>query len=156
VDFYTTTAKLEERDFADNQFSTVITMLVNLSMLIAVVGGIGLMGSLGISVVERRREIGVMRAIGAGSGSIRGVMIMEGVLQGLLSFIVAVPLAYLLAQPLARALGQTMLGVDLDYAFNYPMIIIWLLAILVSAVIASILPSRSATRVSVRESLAYG
>jgi putative ABC transport system permease protein len=156
VDFFTTAAKLEERDYADNQFSTVITMLVNLSMLIAVVGGIGLMGSLGISVVERRREIGVMRAIGAGSGSIRGIMILEGVLQGLLSFIVAVPLAYLLAQPLARALGQTMLGIDLDYAFNYPMIIIWLLAILMIAVIASIIPSRSATRVSVRESLAYG
>lgn len=156
VDFYTTTGKLEARDYADNQFSTVITMLLNLAMLIAMVGGIGLMGSLGISIVERRREIGVMRSIGAGSGPIRGMLIMEGLLQGLFSFLVATPLAYLLARPLANALGQTMLAIDLDYAFNFQAVVIWLLAVVVIAVIASILPSRSATRVSVRESLAYG
>jgi putative ABC transport system permease protein len=155
VDFYTTTAKLEARDYADNQFGTVIAMFINLSILVAVVGGIGLMGSLGISVVERRREIGVMRAIGAGSASIRGIMIMEGVFQSLLSFLITVPLAYLLAQPLARALGQTMLSIDLDFAFNYSGLLIWLAVIIVIGVIASLFPSRSATRVSVRESLAY-
>ena len=155
VDFYTTQAKLRERDYADSQFSTVIDMLINLSILIAVVGGIGLMGSLGISVVERTREIGVMRAIGGGAATIRSILIIEGVLQGWLSFLMAVPLAFFLAQPLARALGQTMLGISLDYAFNYAAVIIWLISITVIALLASILPSRNATRISVRESLAY-
>jgi len=98
----------------------------------------------------------VMRAIGAGSGSIRGNMIMEGVLQGLFSFVIAVPLAYLLAQPLARVLGQTMLDIDLDFAFNSFAVLIWLAVVLVIAIFASLLPARTATRISVRDSLAYG
>ncbi len=155
VDFYTTTARLEARDYADNQFNTVITMLINLSFLVSMVGGIGLMGALGISVVERRREIGVMRAIGGGSRQIRRILLMEGVLQGILSFILAVPLAYVLAKPMADALGQTMLGISLDYAFNYLSIGIWLVSILLIAILSSILPSRNATKVSVRESLSY-
>jgi putative ABC transport system permease protein len=155
VDLYTTAIKLEERRDVENQFASVEQMLVGLSLLMASVGGIGLMGSLGISVVERTREIGVMRAIGARSGAIMAIFIMEGLLQGLLSWLVAVPIAYLLAQPLARLLGQTMIEVDLDFAFNGMAVLIWLITILTISILASILPARRATRISVRESLAY-
>jgi len=155
IDLYTTAIKLDERQDVDNQFASIVQMLVGLSMLMASVGGIGLMGSLGISVVERTREIGVMRAIGARSGAIMGVFIMEGLLQGLLSWLVAVPIAFVLAQPMARLLGQTMIEVDLDFAFNGTAVIIWLITILTISVLASILPARRATRISVRESLAY-
>jgi putative ABC transport system permease protein len=155
VDFYTTSVKLEERAYVDNQFGTVVSMLLGLAMLVATVGGIGLMGSLGISVVERRREIGVMRAVGAPSRTIMALFVMEGVLQGVMSWLVAVPLSFVLAQPLARALGQTMIEVDLDYAFNFPFVLVWLGAVLGISILASVLPARDATRVSVRESLAY-
>jgi putative ABC transport system permease protein len=155
VDLYTTAIKLEERRDVENQFASVEQMLIGLSLLMASVGGIGLMGSLGISVVERTREIGVMRAIGARSGAIMTIFIMEGLLQGLLSWLAAVPIAYLLAQPLARLLGQTMIEVDLDFAFNGMAVLIWLITILTISILASILPARRATRISVRESLAY-
>jgi putative ABC transport system permease protein len=155
IDFYTTSARLEQRSFADNQFSSLISMLLSLAMLTAVVGGIGLAGSLGISVVERTREIGVLRSIGARSPAIMGMFIMEGVLQGLLSFLIATPLAFILAQPLARALGRTMLEVDLDFAFSYPAVAIWLLTILVIGVVASFAPAQRATKISVREALVY-
>ncbi|MEZ4594158.1 MAG: FtsX-like permease family protein [Chloroflexota bacterium] len=114
-----------------------------------------LMGSLGISVVERTREIGVMRAIGARSPTIVSLFIMEGVLQGVLSWLVAVPLAFFISQPLARLLGQTMLEIDLDYAFNGTAVFIWLISIILISVLAAIWPARQATRISVRESLAY-
>ncbi|MGD8397710.1 MAG: FtsX-like permease family protein [Anaerolineae bacterium] len=156
IDFYTTTVKLEERGYVDNQFGTVVSMLLGLAMLVATVGGIGLMGSLAISVLERRREIGVMRAVGARSRTIMALFVMEGVLQGVISWLVALPLSFILAQPLARALGQTMIEVDLDYAFNWPFVLVWLGTVLFLAVLASILPARDATRTSVRESLAYG
>jgi putative ABC transport system permease protein len=155
LDFYTTTARLEQRQYADNQFSAVTSTLLSLAMLVAAVGGIGLAGSLGISVVERRREVGVMRSMGAPGAALMGVFMMEGLLQGLLSWLVTVPLAFLLAQPLARALGQTMLEVNLDYAFNYPAVAVWLLAVALISALASILPAYSATRISVRQSLAY-
>jgi putative ABC transport system permease protein len=155
IDFYTTTARLEQRVYADNQFESIISMLLSLAMLTGVVGGIGLAGSLGISVYERTREIGVLRSIGARSGNIMRLFVMEGVLQGLISFIIATPIAFLLAQPLARALGRTMLEVDLDFAFNYAAVGIWLVAVLVISVGASIAPSRRATQISVHEVLTY-
>ncbi len=130
-------------------------MLMFLAVVVAVVGGIGLMGSLSISVVERTREIGVMRAIGARSATIMGMFVMEGVLQGLLSWLVAVPISFFLGRSLANALGKTMFEANLDYQYNYQAVIIWLVVILIISTLASILPARNATRISVRDSLAY-
>lgn len=155
VDFYTTSVKLEERAYADNQFASVTSMLLSLAMLVAAVGGIGLMGSLGISVVERTREIGVMRAVGAKSRTIMSIFIMEGVLQGLISWVIAIPLALILAEPLAKQLGQTMIEVDLDFAFYWQGVAVWLLVVLIIAMFASIIPARKAGNISVQESLAY-
>jgi putative ABC transport system permease protein len=145
----------EERQFADSQFNIVIGMLLTLAVIVALVGGIGLMGSLSISVVERTREIGVMRAIGAGSGTMMGMFVMEGVLQGLLSWAMAVPVSFILGKRLANALGQTMFEANLDFAYNFEAVLIWLVMILVISTLASILPARNATVISVRESLAY-
>lgn len=155
VDLFTTAVKLQERQEIENQFYPVVSMFLGLASLLATVGGIGLMGSLGISVVERTREIGVMRAIGARSPAIMSLFIMEGVLQGLLSWLLAIPIAVVASRPLARLLGQTMLDVELDYAFNGTAVLIWLAAILLISALAAILPARDATRISVRESLAY-
>jgi putative ABC transport system permease protein len=145
----------EIRDQALSQFSITISMLMFLAVIVAVVGGIGLMGSLSISVVERTREVGVMRAIGARTATIMGMFVMEGVLQGLLSWAIAVPVSFLLGQPLANALGQTMFEANLDYQYNNQAVIIWLVVILIISILASILPARNATRISVRDSLAY-
>lgn len=145
----------EERRFADSQFSITINMLLALAVIVALVGGIGLMGSLSISVVERIREIGVMRAIGARSGTMMGMFVMEGVLQGLLSWAIAVPTSFILGKPMANALGQAIFDVNLDYAYNFEAVIIWLVITLVVSTLASILPARNATLISVRESLAY-
>ncbi|MEZ4595066.1 MAG: FtsX-like permease family protein, partial [Chloroflexota bacterium] len=155
IDLFTSATKGEERLEIENQFFPIVGMFISLASLVATVGGMGLMGSLGISVVERTREIGVMRAIGARSPTIVSLFIMEGVLQGVLSWLVAVPLAFFISQPLARLLGQTMLELDLDYAFNWTAVFIWLISIILISVLAAIWPARQATRISVRESLAY-
>jgi putative ABC transport system permease protein len=145
----------ESRHASDNQFGLVMIMLLSVAVIVAVVGGVGLMGSLSISVVERTKEIGVMRAIGARSGTIMGMFVMEGVLQGLLSWAIALPLSFILSQPVARALGQVMFQANLDYQYNFGAATIWLVLIVVISALASILPARNATRISVRESLAY-
>ena len=152
--FYNQTAH-EERQFADSQFSITLNMLLALAVIVALVGGIGLMGSLSISVVERTREIGVMRAIGARSGTMMGMFVMEGVLQGLLSWAIAVPISFVLGKPMANALGQAVFDVNLDYAYNFEAVIVWLVTILIISTLASILPARNAIVISVRESLAY-
>ena len=90
-------------------------MLLALAVIVAVVGGIGLMGALSISVVERTKEIGVLRAVGARSRTIMGMFVMEGVLQGLFSWIMAVPLSFALGSYMAKTLGQVMFSANLDY-----------------------------------------
>jgi putative ABC transport system permease protein len=133
----------------------VITLLLALAVIVALVGGIGLMGSLSISVVERTREIGVMRAVGARSRVMLGMFLMEGVLQGVLSWAIVAPLSFALGKPLANALGQAMFSANLDYQYNLRAVMVWLVIILVISSLASILPARNATRISVRESLVY-
>ncbi len=78
-----------------------------------------------------------------------------GVLQGLLSWLVAVPVSFAIAQPLARLLGQTMLDIDLDFAYDWLAVAIWLGVVIISAAYAAISPARHAARISVREALAY-
>jgi putative ABC transport system permease protein len=84
-----------------------------------------------------------------------GMFMLEGILQGLMSWLFAVLLSFSLFRPLANALGQAMFGADLDYRYNFAAVGIWLALILLISTLASILPARNATQVSVRESLAY-
>ena len=48
-----------------------------------------------------------------------------------------------------------MFGATLDYQYNWPAVFVWLGVVLVISILASILPARGATRISVRDSLAY-
>jgi putative ABC transport system permease protein len=145
----------EDRTSADSQFAITTTMLLFLAIIVAVVGGIGLMGSLSISVVERTREIGVMRAIGARSRTIMGMFMMEGIIQGLISWLIAVPISIVAAASLSKLLGQAMFEANLDYQYDVWAVLIWLAIILSISSLASILPARNATQISVRDSLAY-
>lgn len=145
----------EMRRSAQTQFGIITTMLMALAVIVAVVGGIGLMGALSISVVERTKEIGVLRAIGARTRTILSMFVMEGVLQGLLSWALAVLISFLFARPMADMMGRIMLNMPLDYAFSYTAVFTWLAIVLVISMVASILPARNATRISVRDSLAY-
>ncbi len=137
------------------QFSIVTSMLLALSIIVAVVGAIALMGVISIGVIEQTKEIGVLRAIGARSRTILGIFVMEGVLQGLISWVIAVPISLLVSPSMADAMGHVMFGATLNYQYNWMAVLIWLALIVVIAIVASILPARGATRISVRDSLAY-
>jgi putative ABC transport system permease protein len=145
----------EERQTNNFQFGIVVWMMLALSVIVALVGGIALMGALSIGVIERTKEIGVLRAVGARSSTILGIFIMEGVLQGLISWCIAAPLSLLTSPILARALGVALFGATLDYQYNWQAVVWWFVFIVVISGIASIVPANRATRISVRDSLAY-
>lgn len=145
----------EDRSFFDNFFIQYLGMLFGLAVIMALVGGVGLAGSLSISVVERTREIGVMRAIGAKTPVLMQMFILEGVLQGLISWGISVPVSFILGQPLASLVGYAMFGVALDYQYAWRAVFIWLMTIVIISILASVMPARNATVISVRKSLAY-
>ncbi len=75
------------------QFNFLLVLLGVMAVVIAIVGSIALSGALALSVMERRREIGVMRATGASSFTIFRLFIGEGLILGWLSWLIAVPIA---------------------------------------------------------------
>jgi putative ABC transport system permease protein len=107
------------------------------------------------AAIERTKEIGVLRAIGARSHTILGIFVLEGVLQGLISWLIAIPLSHLVSPIAAKAMGTILFSATLDYRYNWPAVFIWLGIVLTISILASILPARGATRISVRDSLAY-
>jgi putative ABC transport system permease protein len=137
-----------------NQFNFIIVMLSVMAVLIGIVGSIALSGALSLSVMERSREIGVMRAIGASSWSIARLFIGEGLILGWLSWLIALPLSIPAGKVIVQALGGA-LGFDMIFFYKPTGAFIWLGIITILSIIASWLPARSATRISVRQSLAY-
>jgi putative ABC transport system permease protein len=136
------------------QFAVIITLLATMAVVIGVVGSIALSGTLSLNVMERRREIGVMRAIGASSGTIARLFIGEGLILGWLSWLIALPLSIPAGRLMTQALGAALQG-EILYNYTFTGAIYWLIIITVLSVLASWFPARGATRISVRESLAY-
>jgi len=143
------------RKTSDTSFSIVFIMMLVLAVIVALVGGIGLMGSLWISVIERTKEIGIMRAIGASSGRILGMFMLEALVQGVMSWFFAVPISFLVTPIMANALGQTMFQSALDYQYNLGATLAWLGIVVVISVLASAIPARNASQINVRQSLNY-
>jgi putative ABC transport system permease protein len=137
-----------------NQFNFLVVLLGLMAVIIGVVGSIALSGALSLSVMERRREIGVMRAIGASAWSIFRLFIGEGLILGWLSWLIALPLSIPAGQLMVKALGAAF-QLDIVYQYTPRGAIMWLVIITILSIFASWLPAFGATRISVRESLAY-
>ncbi len=145
----------EDRRVTIGQFNILITILSVMAVLLAVVGGLGLMGTMCINVLERRREIGVMRAIGASNGSIMRIVLLEGMVIGILSWVIGALVALPLSQVMSAAVGEGFINSELSYQFSNAGALIWLAVLLIISALASYVPARSASRLTVREVLAY-
>jgi len=148
-------AGLASLDNASQSLDTLVNFLLIMALLTATVGSMGLAGTMGMNVLERTREIGIMRAIGAVDTIIMRTVIAEGMVIGLISFglaiILSLPFTYLLSYIVSIAVFET----PIKTVFTITGYLIWLALILVMSVIASILPARNAARLTIREVLAY-
>jgi len=137
------------------QFDIVVYLLLTMTLLAAIVGSIGLMGTLSINVVERTREIGVMRATGATTFTLIQLFVGEGIAVGVLSWILAVLPSYLASQVLGDTVGNLLLRAPLDFAYSMEGAVGWLLIVIGLSALAGLLPALRAARMVVRETLAY-
>lgn len=155
LDAYNSQSRLEQRQIARNQFKPILGTLMGLAGMIATVGGIGLAGTLAIGVLQRTREIGVLRAIGAPSKAIFALFLSEGLLHGALAWALSLPLAYLAAEPVAAELGRILFGMALDFTFAGSAAAYWLGIVLGLAGLAAYWPARSAASLTVRQGLEH-
>jgi putative ABC transport system permease protein len=148
-----TTTQLKETNAA--QLDVLIVLLLAMVVLIALVGGLGLAITMSLNVIERTREIGILRSLGAQNGVVRRVVIVEGLVIGLISWGVSVPCSIPLAIWLGNSLGISLLARPLDYIFSVPALLMWLGLMIMISVIASIIPAQSAARLTIRDALVY-
>jgi len=148
-------SKAENRFAYDQHMVMIYVFLIVMSSIIACVGGLGLMTTMSLNVLERRREMGVLRAIGATPRVVWLMVIAEGLMIGLLSWTIAA----LLAWPVSKVTGDIFVGVlfrsGLDFRFEARGLVIWLLVSVGLSAVASFLPAWRASRATVREALAY-
>jgi putative ABC transport system permease protein len=131
-----------------------VSMLVSASVLLALIGGLGLASMMTVNVVERTREIGIMKAVGAVPGTIVTMIVGEGLFTAVLSWVVAL----VVALPLIAGIGQfgaAMFGTPLPFIVSLPAIVIWFGLVTTIALVASAAPAFRASRLVVREALAY-
>ena len=142
-------------DTAVESLDTLVVFLLIMAILTAVVGAMGLTGTMGMNVLERTREIGIMRAIGADDRAVMRTIIAEGFVIGFMSFVLAIilsiPFTYLLSTIVSLAVFET----PIDVIFTFTGYGIWFGLVLVLSVVASIVPARNAARLTIREVLSY-
>jgi putative ABC transport system permease protein len=126
-----------------------------MAVLLGIVGGLGLAGTMTMNVVERSREIGVMRAIGASDAAILVMFLAEGLLIGLLAWGLGAALSLPVSRLLSDALGQVFVQRPLAFTVSVQGFLLWFIVVFWLAVVGSILPAWRAARTSVREVLAY-
>jgi putative ABC transport system permease protein len=137
------------------QFNLITNLLLTMSVLAGAVGSLGLMGTMSINVLERSKEIGVMRAIGATSGTLVGIFIFEGILLGLVSALLAIPLSYPGARLVSDAMGNMLFKMPMFFRYSVEGVFLWIAVMIVLATLASLWPALRAARLSVRDTLAY-
>lgn len=143
------------RDSLENAFEIILSLVQLMSLLFAMVGALGLTGLMTLSVLERTREVGVIRVVGGVRRVVAQIIVIEGVFVGLLSWLIGSLLAWPLSVALTQVLGETLLQVPLVHTFPWYGLLFWLILVIILAIFASLLPALNASKLSVRETMAY-
>jgi putative ABC transport system permease protein len=142
-------AKKEVRDEINrtfNMFNAIVIIAIIVSLL-------GVINTLAMSVIERTREIGVLRALGASRWQVRRTMLDESLMITIAGSLAGIGAGTLIAVMWMRGLDSVLPGIT----FHFPSTIVVAVAIasVVLGVLAAILPARRAARLQVIDALTY-
>ena len=146
---------VEWRQQQTSQTDVMVYFMLVMALLIALVGGLGLMGTMGMNILERIREIGVMRAIGASNRDIQKIVVLEGIFVGFSSWVLSIIFSLPITLAMNYGVGVSMFQSPLDFVFGVQGILIWLAGVLLLASFASLMPAWNASRLTIREILSY-
>ncbi len=152
-DFYVMTTE-NILDTAGVVIGLIQLVLVGLAAISLVVGGIGIMNTMLMSVMERTREIGVMKAVGATNNRILSIFLMEAGLIGAVGGVVGVALGLLIAAGISAI--ATAFGFSLPVGLNPLSLIGAVLFAMFVGMISGYYPARRAALLEPVEALRYG
>ncbi len=133
----------------------LIRSLLAMAFLMAAVGALGLMSTMGMSVIERTRELGVMRAIGATPRAIGRLVVWEGEIVGVLSLFITIPSSVLLSAAIGRLVGNMAFRTPLPLTISVHAVLAWAGIVLLGSALATTYPAWRASRITPREALTY-
>jgi putative ABC transport system permease protein len=142
-----------DMESAGEQSRLLSISLYAMTILIAIAGGLGVANTLTLNVLERRREIGVMRAIGATNRSLTQLFLTEGLVMGLLSWLLGILIAYPAGRLLLLLLEDVLF--EIPYVFPPALILVGGAFSTVLAIGASLLPALGAAQLPTQEALRY-
>jgi putative ABC transport system permease protein len=142
-------------DITEGHLGPIIIIILAIAIAMGVVGGIGLATTMSANILDRTREFGVMHAIGARPAAVRRIVIAEGIFLALTSVIVAAIPTLGLTAILGAGLGNLFMGAPLPYRVSTPAVGIWLVLVILGGAIATDEAANRASRLTVREALAY-
>jgi putative ABC transport system permease protein len=151
------TTKEESRIVIYEHVRMINVFLLVVSAILGSVGALGMVTTVSLNMGERRRETGVLKAIGATPGRIASIVVIEGAATGALSWIIAAAVS----GPLGKAIGEAMIRFLLRFESDMPMlmepsgILIWLAVAVAAGALASLGPALRTARMPVRDALAY-
>jgi len=145
----------ETRRAVEDHLLMVVQFLGVMGWVMIVVGGLGLASTMSLAVLERTREIGVLRAIGARHGAIMRMIQAEGIVIVVLAWLVSLPLSAPMSAGLAIAFGNVMFPVPVQAWPNAGAVFAWLLLVLAVSLLACAWPGWRAMRIPTAAALGY-
>ncbi|MBS1507278.1 MAG: FtsX-like permease family protein [Bacteroidetes bacterium] len=133
----------------------MVNSLMAMAVLMALVGTLGLTATMSMNLLERTREIGVMRAIGATPATIRKLVVWEGLFTGGLSIFIAIVLALVLSTFFGRFIGNMAFRTPLTLTVSVSAMAMWVALIIIGSYAATLYPARRANQITTREALSY-
>ncbi len=131
----------------------IVQVLAQVAAIALAVGGLALVSSLSVSVVERYREVGVLKAIGGGHWSVVALFVAEAVFIAVIGWVIAVAVAPWVSQEIGRIFGTVIIQYPFDYEPHpWGPIAAFCTAILI-AIAATLLPVRSALSLTIYRAL---
>jgi len=137
------------------KLNIVTQVLMVLAILIGLVGSIGLSSTLRLNVMERTSEIGILRAIGAHNRIITRLVIIEGLIIGMVSYLLGVVLSFPITRLLGDVVNLAIFHARGEFVLTGMGFSLWLLVVFVLSILASVTPARNAKQLTIREVLAY-
>jgi putative ABC transport system permease protein len=141
--------------FIGNITSTLSGFLAGIAAISLLVGGVGVMNTMFTSVLERTKEIGVMKAIGAKNRHVLGVFLIESGLMGLAGGVIGSGLGVGLAYLGILIINQLTEGFEVMLVINPALIVLMLVGSFLLGAISGLWPARRASRLPVVDALRY-
>jgi putative ABC transport system permease protein len=139
---------IDKEDEEISQFLLLLYVLLALSVIISL---FGMVNTLALSVFERTRELGMLRAVGMTRRQVRRMIRHESVITALIGAALGLPLGIFLAALVTQALSQF----DVRFVVPWQQLVFFAIVSVIVGVIAAIAPARRAARLNVLRALQY-